>query len=68
MLCAYVVISWIEETHLQKTFGDEWKEYRGKVGFLIPLVRFKSNLLEGLLSILIPIIILNVLLELPVIL
>ena len=68
MLGAYVVIAWFEEKHLQKTFGDEWSEYRSKVGFLIPFVRVKSELLEGFLSILIPIVILNALLYLPVIL
>lgn len=68
MLGAYAVIAWIEETHLRKTFGDEWSEYRSKVGFLIPFVRFKSELLEGLFSIFIPIVLLNLLLYLPVIL
>ncbi|MHA2359961.1 MAG: methyltransferase family protein [Candidatus Thorarchaeota archaeon] len=68
MLVAYVVIAWIEEKHLQKIFGDEWSEYRSEVGFLIPFVRFKSEVLEGFLSILIPIAILNALLYIPVIL
>ncbi|MGY5863501.1 MAG: hypothetical protein RTV41_02795 [Candidatus Thorarchaeota archaeon] len=67
-LFAYVVIAWIEEAHLLKTFGDEWIEYRGRAGFLIPLVRFKSNLIEGILAIAIPIVIMQILLQLPVIL
>ena len=59
MLIAYVVIAWIEETHLAKTFGDQWKDYRSGVGFLIPFVCFKSALLEGLVSIALPIVILH---------
>lgn len=68
MLCAYVAIAWVEESHLSKTFGEEWNEYKGKVGFLIPFIRFKSIALEGLTSILIPIIIMHIWLGLPVIL
>ncbi|MFW9767799.1 MAG: methyltransferase family protein [Candidatus Thorarchaeota archaeon] len=67
-LFAYVAIAWIEEAHLDNTFGDEWKDYRQRVGFLIPLVRFRSNLVEGLLCALIPIVIMQILLGLPVIL
>ncbi|MFX1482101.1 MAG: hypothetical protein ACFFCP_02825, partial [Promethearchaeota archaeon] len=59
MLSAYVVIAWIEDVHLSRTFGDEWKEYRSRVGFLLPYVHFKSSLLEGLVSIILPIIVLN---------
>ena len=68
MLIAYVVIAWIEESHLSKTFGDDCAGYRRRVGFLIPFVRFRSILVEGLLSIAIPIAILHLLLELPILL
>lgn len=68
MLIVYVVIAWIEESHLSKTFGDDWTEYRKRVGFLIPFVRFRSIFVEGLLSIAIPIAILHLLLELPILL
>jgi protein-S-isoprenylcysteine O-methyltransferase Ste14 len=68
MLVAYTAIAWIEESHLLKTFGNEWSEYRRKKGFLIPLVRFRSFVVEVVLSIAIPIIILHILLQLPIIL
>ncbi len=68
MLAGYVVIAWVEEMHLKKTFRDEWNVYSDEVGFLLPFIRFKSELIEGFVSILIPIVILNALLLLPVIL
>jgi protein-S-isoprenylcysteine O-methyltransferase Ste14 len=67
-LFAYVLIAWIEEAHLEKTFGDEWDEYRHRVGFLIPFVQFRLKLVEGIVCLAIPIVIMHVLLGLPVIL
>jgi len=68
MLVAYAAIAWIEESHLLKTFGNEWSEYRSRTGFLIPFVRFRLFVVEGVLSIAIPIVIMHLLLLLPVIL
>ncbi len=58
MLLAYVGIAWIEELHLNKVFGSKWEEYRNQVGFLIPIVHFKSRLLEAIVCLIIPIAIL----------
>jgi protein-S-isoprenylcysteine O-methyltransferase Ste14 len=67
-LVAYVVIAWIEESHLKKKFGDDWNDYGQRVGFLIPFVRFRSYLVEGIICLAIPIVIMHILLGLPVIL
>ena len=67
-LGAYVILAWAEEMHLEKKFGEEWKNYRMKVGFLFPFIPLKSNLVEGLIAIIIPYIILEGLLQLPIIL
>jgi len=58
MLVAYVGIAWIEELHLSKLFGPTWDAYQNQVGFLIPLVNFKSRLIEAILCLIIPIVIL----------
>lgn len=69
-----MVKSWIvecigdQESYLVRTHGEKWREYQRIVGFLIPFVRFKSIALEGVFSIIIPIIILHLLLRLPIIL
>jgi protein-S-isoprenylcysteine O-methyltransferase Ste14 len=68
MLVAYVVIAWIEEKHLEKQFGEEWSEYRKRVGFLLPFIPLKSYILEALVAIILPLAILEGLLYLPIIL
>lgn len=68
MLGAYVVIAWVEEMHLGKQFGEEWYEYRRNVGFLLPFIPLKSYLVEGLIAVIIPALILEGLLLLPVVL
>jgi protein-S-isoprenylcysteine O-methyltransferase Ste14 len=68
MLVAYVVIAWIEEKHLEKQFGEEWSEYRKRVGFLLPFIPLKSYILEALVGIILPLAILEGLLYLPIIL
>jgi protein-S-isoprenylcysteine O-methyltransferase Ste14 len=68
MLGAYVVIAWAEEMHLEKQFGEQWKEYRDKVGFLLPFIPLKSYIHEALVAIIIPVAILEGLLYLPIIL
>ncbi len=60
MLIAYIGIASYEELHLQNAFGSEWEEYRKRVGFLIPFVKFKSRMIEGVICLLIPIIVLYV--------
>jgi len=55
MLIAYIGIASYEELYLQNVFGSEWDEYRQRVGFLIPFVKFKSRLIEGIICLLIPI-------------
>lgn len=67
-LVAYVVLAWAEEMHLEKQFDEEWKQYRMKVGFLFPFIPLKSKFIEGLIAILIPYVILEGLLLLPIIL
>ena len=62
MLSAYAVIAVIEEMHLQKSFDSKWSEYRNRVGFLIPFVKYKSYLVEMLSGIIIPYAILEILL------
>ncbi len=54
MLSAYAVIAVIEEMHLRKNFDIEWGEYRSRVGFLIPFVKYKSYVVEMLSGIIIP--------------
>ena len=58
MLVAYVGIAWIEELHLSKLFGSTWDAYQNQVGFLIPLVNFKSRQIEATVCLIIPIVIL----------
>jgi len=64
MLSAYAVIAVIEEMHLRKNFDIEWGEYRNRVGFLIPFVRYKAYVVEMLSGIIIPYAILEILLYL----
>jgi protein-S-isoprenylcysteine O-methyltransferase Ste14 len=68
MLCAYVVIAWAEEKHLETQFGEQWSEYRRRKGFLFPFIPLKSYILEALVAIIIPVAILEGLLYLPIIL
>ena len=60
MLIAYIGIASYEELYLQNEFGSEWDNYRKRVGFLIPFVKFKSRLVEAFICLLIPIAILYV--------
>ncbi|MCK4567617.1 MAG: hypothetical protein KAU48_09940 [Candidatus Thorarchaeota archaeon] len=62
MLVAYTIIAVIEEMHLQKSFDAKWSEYRSKVGFFIPYVKYKSYLVEMLSGVIIPYAILEILL------
>lgn len=62
MLTAYAVIAVVEELHLQKNFDSQWGEYRNRVGFFIPFVRYKSYSVEMLSGIIIPYAILEILL------
>ena len=62
MLGAYTVIAWAEEMHLAKQFGEEWKAYRRKVGFLMPFIPLKYYIIEALVAIIIPVVILGSLL------
>ncbi len=66
MLGAYVVIAGVEEMHLEKRYGDEWTEYRKSVGFIIPFIPLKSSLIEGVIVILLPYVILEVILLVPI--
>ncbi|MFX1561037.1 MAG: hypothetical protein ACFFBL_10665, partial [Promethearchaeota archaeon] len=59
MLCAYVVIAWAEEMHLEKQFGQEWTDYRRGKGFLLPSLYFNSYILEALIAIIIPYLVLE---------
>ena len=40
----YILVALIEETHLTKKFGEEYKKYRVKTPFLIPGIKFRGNL------------------------
>lgn len=62
MLTAYAVIALIEEMHLQKRFGSQWREYRKRVGFLMPFAKYKSYSVEMLSGILIPYAVLEIIL------
>ncbi len=62
MLVAYAIIAVIEEMHLQKKFDSQWSEYRNRVGFFIPFVKYKSYVVEMLSGIIIPYAILEILL------
>ena len=68
MLAGYAVIAGLEEMHLEKQFGEEYTEYQQKVGHVIPFIPLKYTLLESLLVILIPYVVLEILLRLPIIL
>ena len=68
MLFVYVVIASIEEMHLEKQYGDDWKEYQHSVGFIIPFIPINSKIVESLIVILVPYVILELLLYLPIIL
>ena len=65
MMIAYAVIASIEELHLQEVYGSEWIDYRNRVGFLLPFVRFRSRIVEAIVCILLPILVLYALLFLP---
>jgi protein-S-isoprenylcysteine O-methyltransferase Ste14 len=62
MLLAYVVIATAEELHLEKLYESKWIEYRQRVGFLIPFVRFKSRIVEAILCVILPIVFLYLIL------
>jgi protein-S-isoprenylcysteine O-methyltransferase Ste14 len=68
MLCAYVVIAWVEEMHLEKQFGQEWTDYRRGKGFLLPSLYFNSYILEASIAIIIPYLVLEAWLSLAPIL
>jgi len=63
MLIAYAIIASIEELHLNEVYGSEWIEYRNRVGFLLPFVRFKSRIVESIICIILPILVLLALLS-----
>ena len=60
MLLAYVGIASVEEHHLSNVFGSEWNDYRTRVGFLIPFVKFDSKILEAIICLFIPLVFLYV--------
>jgi protein-S-isoprenylcysteine O-methyltransferase Ste14 len=39
-LCIYVALALIEESHLAKTFGEEYLAYKKQTSFIVPLGRF----------------------------
>jgi protein-S-isoprenylcysteine O-methyltransferase Ste14 len=46
MVLAYFGLAIFEEHHLRSEYQAEWTEYRGNVGFLIPLIRNKRRWAE----------------------
>lgn len=55
MLITYAAIGAVEELHLQKVYGLEWIEYANKVGFLLPLVKSQSRVVEAAVCVIIPV-------------
>jgi protein-S-isoprenylcysteine O-methyltransferase Ste14 len=51
LLLTYLCLASIEELHLSETFGEEWTEYQGRTGFMLPLIRSKSKAVELTLTV-----------------
>lgn len=56
-LVAYFILAKIEEMHLVKKFGQEYSDYVGSAGFVIPYIKSENKWSEILLSIVILVII-----------
>jgi protein-S-isoprenylcysteine O-methyltransferase Ste14 len=50
MMLAYVGLAMFEERHLNSVYNEEWSGYRGKVGFLLPLLANRRRWLEIVIS------------------
>ena len=46
MVLAYVGLALFEERHLRGAYEQEWPDYRGRVGFLVPLISSDRRWLE----------------------
>ena len=50
MVLAYLGLAAFEERHLKGIYQQEWSDYRGKVGFLVPLLPIGRRWLEIVIS------------------
>ena len=57
-LVAYIFLALVEEAHLTKMFGDEFKVYKKGTPFLIPFSEARRRALELGVSVLVPVILL----------
>ena len=57
-LVVYIFLALVEEAHLTKVFGDEFKVYKRNTPFLIPFIGARRQALEIGVSVVIPVILL----------
>ena len=62
-LVAYIFLALVEEAHLTKVFGDEFKVYKGNTPFLIPFIGTRRQALEIGVSVIVPVILLWMLVQ-----
>ena len=53
-LIAYILLALVEEAHLSRVFGAEYKAYKSKTAFLIPFAVSRRKSLEIFISIVVP--------------
>ncbi len=58
MVVVYNCLASIEELHLSNVFSESWSEYRGRVGFIIPIPVRLPRALEIALAIILPVLLL----------
>ncbi|UCE09481.1 MAG: hypothetical protein JSW61_10990 [Candidatus Thorarchaeota archaeon] len=49
-LVAYIILAYVEELHLAKTFGAEFEDYKQKTGFMFPGLKSQNLGLEVIVS------------------
>ena len=62
-LVAYIFLALVEEAHLTKVFGDEFEVYMRNTPFLIPFIEARRRALEIGVSVVVPVILLWMLVQ-----
>ena len=60
-LFAYILLAYIEEQYLSRNYGESFENYKRQVPFFIPFLKTKRDVLDILVSILVPAVLLFVL-------
>ncbi len=60
-LFAYILLACIEEQYLSRNYGESFKNYKSQVPFFIPFLKTNRDVLDILVSILVPAVLLFVL-------